>query len=446
MKKLLFFIVFASVSTMVFQWSPDISLAQTDVEKQEELLRKELEKTEQEIQQTQGVLNVQKAKSQTIESEVNKLTGQIKQAQATINVKDSAIRNLGQDIALKDQTVQQLNDKMDRSKKSLAQLIKKTNELDDTSLAEVIIANENLSDFFITIDTYDSLKQSLETLFDEIRELRGLTEEEKIALEAKKNKELDVKAEIEAEKRKVAVKEAEQKSLLSVSKQVEGTYEQVLAEKQQKAASIRAALFRLRDSAGISFGEALKFAEAASKATGVRTAFILAILKQESDLGQNVGTCNRVGDPEDKLWYNIMPGPLDNSWRDDQTIFKRIVKQLGRPEVGTPLSCPIAGGWGGAMGPSQFIPATWQGYEGKIRAAVGAAPDPWNPEHAFTATGLYMQDLGAAAGGFTAERTAALKYYAGSNWNQPQNAFYGNSVIQHASNFQQQIDFLHELD
>lgn len=407
----------------------------------------ELKRLEEEERQLQASLNTQKSKSATIERDVNILTDQIKQAQLNINKKNVSISQIGQDIALKDQTVKQLNEKMDRGKDSLAQLIKKTNEYDNISLAEIVLAEDNLSDFFVNVDEYFIIQESLEKLFDEIREIRGLTEEERIKLEQKKIEEADAKAEIEAQKRVVQTKEAEKKNVLAISKQAEATYEQVLVEKRQRAASIRAALFQLRDAAGISFGDALKYAEAASRATGVRTAFILAILKQESDLGKNVGTCNRAGDPPNKKWNVIMPGPTDGSWRDDQTVFKRITKQLGLDIESTPLSCPIAGGWGGAMGPSQFIPTTWQSYEAKIANALGVSvPNPWNPQHAFTATALYVKDLGAAAGGFTAEKTAALKYYAGSNWGLPQNQFYGNSVMSHAANFQEQIDFLKEVD
>lgn len=142
-----------------------------------------------------------------------------------------------------------------------------------------------------------------------------------------------------------------------------------------------------------------------------------------------------------------MPGPNDNSWRDDQAIFLKITKQLGLDPETTPLSCPLAGGWGGAMGPSQFIPATWDAYSGRVASAVGVSvASPWNPEHAFTATALYVRDLGAAAGGYSAEKTAALKYYAGSNWNLPKNQFYGNSVSSHATDFQEQINFLKEVN
>jgi membrane-bound lytic murein transglycosylase B len=418
-----------------------------NVDEVEEQLKEELERVEEEIEETTGVLQGQKAHSGKIEGQVNALKYEINQAQGVINQKSQVITRLGNDINIKEQTVEQLNAKMQRSKAALAELIRTTNKLDDISLPEVFLSESNLSEFFKVVDSLVAVQNSLDILFDEIRQLRGLTEEEKRNLENKKNKEADARAVVESKKKTVQVKKGEQDSLLAISKSVEKTYEQILAEKQAKAASIRSALFRLRDSSNISFGQALDFAQVAGKATGVRPAFILAILKQESNIGQNVGTCNRPGDPESKKWYNIMPGPLDGSWRDDQTNFLKITTQLGLDPESTPLSCPMGTGWGGAMGPSQFIPTTWLSYESRIKSALGvSAPNPWNPEHAFTATALYVADLGATAQTYTAERTAALKYYAGSNWSKPQNQFYGNQVLGHATTFQQNIDFLADVN
>lgn len=65
--------------------------------------------------------------------------------------------------------------------------------------------------------------------------------------------------------------------------------------------------------------------------------------------------------------------------------------------------------------------------------------DPWNPEHAFIATAIYIQDLGAVLGSYTAERNAACKYYSGSSCSstrRPPNAFYGDSVMKIAQDIQ----------
>lgn len=472
-KKILLYILFGVIVLVFLFWAALQLFAQGGIEDQvcaaprdetEKQLCDEFKKLKEEEAELQKSLQAQKSESTTIASELKVLTDQIKKSQLAIDQRNIAIKTLGKDIALKDQTVQQLNEKIVRSKLALAQLVKRAYELDDVSLTEVLLMNDSISDFFVTLDSYSQLQHSLEKLVVEIREIRGLTEEEKIALQKKQTAERDVKAEIEAKKREVEVKEDEKDRLLSFSKQAEATLSGFISEKQKRAAQIRAALFSLRDVEGISFGEAVQYATVAGKATGVRPALILAILKQESDLGKNVGTCNRAGDPDNKKYTAIMPGPVHYanyvangkscigaaapcSWRDDQTTFKDIVSKLGRNPDTTPLSCPIAsvGGWGGAMGPSQFIPTTWRSYESRIASALGVSlADPWNPEHAFTATAMYLADLGAARGGYTAEHTAAAKYYAGNNFAGAPGQGYGNSVMSHAAGFQSQIEFLDE--
>src|SRR5690606_36744773 len=213
-------------------------------------------------------------------------------------------------------------------------------------------------------------------------------------------------------------KEREKQRLLNLSKSEESNYRQVIALREADIAAIRSTLFNLRNTIAISFGEAYDLATTFSQRTGVRAALILAIITQESNLGENVGTCNRTGDPESRSYRNIMPGPNDGhrSYRDDQTLFLKITAELGLDPNNTPLSCPMAAGWGGAMGPSQFIPTTWMSYQSRIAAVTGNnPPNPWNPVDAFTATSLLLADLGAANGSFSAERQAALRYYAGGN-------------------------------
>ena len=66
-------------------------------------------------------------------------------------------------------------------------------------------------------------------------------------------------------------------------------------------------------------------------------------------------------------------------------------------------------------------------------------PNPWEPKDAITATALFVSDLGASRGGYSAEREAALRYYAGGNWSLPKNAFYGDQVMAKARNIQENM-------
>jgi membrane-bound lytic murein transglycosylase B len=94
------------------------------------------------------------------------------------------------------------------------------------------------------------------------------------------------------------------------------------------------------------------------------------------------------------------------------------------------------------MGPSQFIPSTWELFKKRLGSALGLNADsvnPWNPEHAILATAVYLADLGAANGGATAERNSACRYYSGSTCSpnrKPANSFYGDQVMAKAQNIQ----------
>ncbi len=96
------------------------------------------------------------------------------------------------------------------------------------------------------------------------------------------------------------------------------------------------------------------------------------------------------------------------------------------------------------MGPSQFIPSTWNIFEDRIERITGASlADPWNPRDAITATALYLSDLGAKEGNESSERNAACRYYSGRSCSSSSAAAgYGNSVMRKIVGVQQDIDKL----
>ena len=439
----LFFLLGSAALT---SW-PAVLEAETDIDAREAELRAELKKIEAEQAALQKSLDAQKGQTATIQRDVNVLTSQIKQAELNIKKKKLEIEGLSKEIKLKDETVSQLNAKVVRSQGALAELVKKTNDQDNYSLPEILLGSENLSDFFVDLDSYNALQKQLENLFQEIRALKGETEAEKLTLEQKQKAELDKKKAIEVSKATVATKKSEQDTLLNASKQTEAGYQQVLKEKQAKAATIRAALFQLRDSGGIQFGDAVKYAQEASRNTGVRAAFILAILKQESNIGQNVGSCIITDLESGQTQSSNSGNTFSNGIHPvrDLPALKTILDNLGKDPLTTKVSCPQSVGYGGAMGPSQFIPSTWQIYIPRLQQILGAYPNPWNPEHAVTASGLFLKDLGAAAGGYSAEFEAAGRYYAGGNW-ELYGKGYATSVLSYATDIQKQIDFLDDAD
>ncbi|MCC7004771.1 lytic murein transglycosylase [Candidatus Nomurabacteria bacterium] len=420
---------------------PALSNAETMSEKQSRL-NSELAQILEEQKAIQDSLESVQHESASIQRDVSILTAQINQAKLNIKARNIKIEQLSKDIDIHSETIGTLSDRIKKNQQSLSELIKKTDELDSFSIAEILLSNQNMSDFLVDVDSFTSINKSLNELLNQIQTDKKQNEIEKDNLDKKRNAEIDARAEIEASKRIIEKKEAEKNKLLAASKLKEIGYAKILLDREKKASQIRAALFQLSGSAGIPFGTALDYANYASQKTGVRPAFLLAILTQESNLGKNIGTCNRPGDPVSKSWRNVM-----KPTRDIQP-FIQITSALGLDPDQMPVSCPWQGGYGGAMGPSQFIPSTWLLYKDKIAKAlgIGGMPNPWEPKDAFMASAIYLGELGASNGGYTAERTAALKYYAGAAWAKSKNAFYGNQVMAKAQDIQENmIDMLNNI-
>ncbi|MES2931723.1 MAG: lytic murein transglycosylase [Patescibacteria group bacterium] len=407
-------------------------------------LERQLADLEREMQKTQATINALSAEGASLQRDIAILDGEIKKAKLQVRTTETEIKALSAGITIHSRTIGTLSEKMTREQESLAQILRQTDAIDDVSIVEAVLSTGDLSDVFGDLDTFASIKQAMRVSFEELRDTRLATEIEKTGLEDQRTDQEILRSALILDQQKVQAKEAEKRKLLAETKGQESQYRQLKTSQESTAAQIRAKLFPLRDTSGIQFGQAVEYAKTASRITGVRPAMILAILSQESDLGKNVGQCLitslETGDGKGKNTGTPFPGTMKAP--RDTVPFARLMKAAGRDPLNTPISCPLPGGYGGAMGPTQFIPSTWEMYEGRIKSALGVgAADPWNALHAITATGLYLSDGGAAGGSYIAEHTAAAKYYAGGNW-ATSGQGYGNSVMAKAAAFQKDIDFL----
>jgi hypothetical protein len=436
------FILVIAVSISSFNYiqqpvyaSQALDIAQADKAR----LESELSSLENEIAQKQKELSAQKGQSVSLSRDISILTTQIKKSKLDIQSKNLTITKLGGEITQKSKKILSLNIKIETEKDSLAQLIRKEREIDDKSILALILSQDSISDAYGDIDAFASIKRDIKKSVDEILGVKTETESEKKTLEIQKNQETDVKVKLEAVKKKVEADQAEQNKLLSISKNKEVEYQKVLADKAKRRSEILAMLFNLRDTSAIPFGTALGFANDASKSTGVAPAFILAIITQESNLGTDQGSCyvtnmdtgSGVSSKSGKAFPNVM-----KPTRDVKPFFD-ITTSVGRDPYKTLVSCPIASAgtssWGGAMGPAQFIPSTWQGIKNRVANALGIKnADPWYAKDAFMASAIFLKDLGGIGDSYTAQIKAACKYYGSGG----STCSYGRQVMARVSKIQ----------
>lgn len=416
-------------------------------------LEKELSDLEAQIKALGQNITETQQQGKNLKNDISVLTTKIAQSKLKIQAHLKAINQLSQNISQKNQTISDLDAKTAREKESLSQIMRKTMYLEQYSLVDFGLQSKSLSSFFEDADSFSTINRALKQSFEDIRTNREKLVVVKGELVEAKDQETEKKLAQELEKKKVESNQKEKSTLLEITKNQESEYKKVLAAREKEASTIRARLFELRDTGSISFGQAYDLAVLASKGTGVRPAMILSILMQESSLGINVGACY-LSDTSTGSGVSIKNGtvkPRTMSPNRDVPVFTSLLSRLGRPLEKTPVSCWIpmysggsAIGWGGAMGPSQFIPSTWKIFENRIEGITGASQaDPWNPRDAITATALYLEDLGAVSGNESSERNAACKYYSGRSCaSSGAAAGYGNSVMRKLIGVQADIDKL----
>jgi membrane-bound lytic murein transglycosylase B/uncharacterized coiled-coil protein SlyX len=430
-----------------------VGISHTYAQQSRAELEADLANLEAQIKALTGTIAQTKQQGESLKNDISVLTQKIAKSKLQIQSHDKAIKRINGTISEKNRSINVLDAKMDREKESLAQIMRKTRYLEQYSILDFGLQTHSLSTFFSDADSFATLNRALGQSFEDIKLTKSDLEDVKSQLEEAKDEEQQKKLAQEAEKKQVESNQKQKSTLLTITKNQETEYKKVLATREKEAAQIRSRLFELRDSNSISFGQAYDYALAASKSTGVRPALILAILMQESALGVNVGACY-LRDYSTGDGVGIKSGEVKKRTMHptrDVPVFTAFMSKLGRDPQKTPVSCWIAmysggnpTGWGGAMGPSQFIPSTWQIFTSRIEKITGASiADPWKPYHAITATSLYLADLGAVAGNEASERNAACKYYSGRACSvSSAGAGYGNSVMKKLYSMQQDIDKL----
>jgi len=452
-KRFSFILIFIFVISALFYQTPvikaDVLLENAQADKAR--LEAELSNLEQEIAIKQQELNGQKGQSVSISRDISILTSQIAKSKLEIKAKNLIIQKLGGEINAKSEKIEALSTKIEKEKESLAQLIRKERQIDNMSIVSLVLSQDSISDAYGDIDAFASIKRSIQDSVNEIRGIQALTETERKNLEEKKNQETDTKYELENAKAKVELSEAEKKTLLSISKSKESEYQKILNEKAKRRAEILSAIFNLvGGSQKINFETALIYAKEAQRLMGIDPAFLLAILTQESNLGGNVGQCYLtniqtgagIGANTGKIFPNVMKPMGLPGRKGDIDEFFSITTALGRDLYKTLVSCPIAGvsGYGGAMGPAQFIPSTWSGYKSRLKNLLGHDADPWNPKDAFMASAMLLTDKGAIGSSATAQSRAACSYYGSGG----ASCSYSKSVMKFKIGIQTNIDLLQD--
>ncbi len=397
-------------------------------------IEKDITKTEQE--------------KKTLQNKIYVLRKQIQNLDYKIHQGNVTIRNLGFKIIDTQSSIDKISSRIEDSKTQLVSILRTIYREKQKSLIEIIFKG-SLSNFFDNLTRLEYLNTKLQEVLENTKDLKSYLKSKEEELGEEKD-DLEKTVEIrELQRQESAETKKEKEYFLRLTEQEYQKYLEQKRKTEKTAAEIRKRVFEL---IGVpkapSFGEAYEIAKYASEVTGVRPALLLAVLTQESRIGKNVGQCY-LKDPDtgdgiyiktgNKAPRTMYPGQVPYFINIIENVNKD--RGLVRDPFETPVSCCMVNdgnfvGWGGAMGPAQFIPTTWQklGYGEKVKQITGKTADPWDIKDAFLASALYLKDSGAERNEFR----AVMTYFSGSSWNTWEE-FYGRNVLSIAEGYEKDI-------
>jgi membrane-bound lytic murein transglycosylase B len=415
--------------------------AQTLTSAERAQLEAQLAQVQAQEVQAQSALTAAQSQSSSLQSAINVIAAKIKVEQLDIQSKNLQLQTLGTNIATQQSVIDTLDAQIAQNQRSVASMFRQMQQTEDTPIIEIILSDQTLSQFTNDAMALASLQQNVDALSVQLAADQASSTAQKKVLITQQNATSDALYAIQQAQKTLQTSQAQQKQLLSISKGNEKSYTSLISQQQAQIDAINAKLFALAGGTNpIPFGQAYQYALSAQKKTGVDPAFLLAILTQESNLGSNQGNCYLTNETTG-AGVSVKTGKVFSNVMSPKGIpaFLNITSALGVDPLHTVVSCPQSIGWGGAMGPAQFIASTWMLYTGRIATALGFSgmANPWNPQHAFMASALYLSDLGAGNSGYTAEKNAACRYYSGSSCaTSALVASYGTSVMSLASTIQ----------
>ncbi len=396
-----------------------IPISHATVQDEIAVRNKQIEELQNQIAQYQQQILETSSKAQTLNTEITRLNAEIFKIQLEIKSLSLAIGQADSEITLTQQSIQETQAEMETHKRALGQSLQTLYQIDQQNLTQVLLRNNRISDFFNNVQNLDEVQNTLTNNITELKALKLQLDDKQDSLQQKRNELQQLKSLQESQRHSLDQNKGTKDKLLKQTQGDEKKYRSLVSQTQQQLNNIREQIYYLQQS-GVTVEDAIKYGRLAAKSSGIRPAFLIAILDVESRLGKNVGT----GNWNDDMYLCYLrlaqqyPSKRDMFMKRaeiEKTAFFDIINRLGLDPSTVKVSKEPSYGCGGAMGPAQFIASTWLAYEHDVSVATGhAIPNPWNIEDAFTAAAIKLGRGGASLQTRAGEIQAAKAYISGN--------------------------------
>lgn len=224
-----------------------LALTVEELEEQIKQKQKEIEELQKEADQYQETIHKHEEEATTLQSYITAYNRQISGLQSEVNLTTRQIESTRLKIEQTNTEIQEKEDLMDRRRGQMGSLVKTVQQTNDTSFIQVMLKNENLSDFFNAVQARTVVQEELQRNLEELRLVRVQLEEKRTELEGEQRQLDEQRAQLAAQQQVLANERSRQATLLNQTQESQAGFEAALADVQSKQKAVNEQIFELEE-------------------------------------------------------------------------------------------------------------------------------------------------------------------------------------------------------
>lgn len=194
----------------------------------------EMEAIQKEINEYKNKLTLTSKESGNLKIQITNLENNLAKLRAEIKFSQNRIEAAKLSIEELSFAIGNTEEKMAKNKRAISEILRLMNESDNDSLIEILLANNNLSDFFDNVDNIEKFEKSISFNLKELFDLKNSLEDEKNGVETQKSN-FELRTEELKDKQDIQKNiQGEKSELLKETKSKENLYKNILDEKIKK--------------------------------------------------------------------------------------------------------------------------------------------------------------------------------------------------------------------
>ncbi len=217
-------------------------------------LQAQINQKEQEIKQLeaqaaayQKELEGAQSQKNTLNNQLATIASRIKTLQAEISVTTGRISATSLKIESLGLDIDQKEDEIDKKQKEISDLLQVLAEYDRESLMEIILTQNNLSDFINQIHYLESIQESIQKTITDLQSIKREMQTQKTSAEIQKNQLASLKNQLTGQKSIIDSEKQETSYLLTQTKGQEKQYQVLLNDTLRKQQEVEQQIFDLED-------------------------------------------------------------------------------------------------------------------------------------------------------------------------------------------------------